>query len=143
MDVYDGEIEPVVYHGKTFTSRVPVRDICRAIAKYAFVASPYPIIISAEIHCGLAQQELLAKIFVDEFGEALVRAPLDGRSKIDVLPSPEDLRGRVLLKAKNLYVSEREGLQEKDVTVDTESETSTDTSSASDSEPLKGAIDGC
>lgn len=100
VDIYDGEIEPVVYHGKTFTSRVPVREVCRAIAKYAFVASPYPLIISAEIHCGLAQQELLAKIFIEEFGEALVNAPLDGQQTIEVLPSPEVLRGRILFKVR-------------------------------------------
>lgn len=140
VDIYDGEIEPAVYHGKTFTSRVPVREICRAIAKYAFVSSPYPIIISAEVHCNLGQQELMAKIFAEEFGDALVSAPIDGRPKIEVLPSPEELKGRVLLKAKNLYVSESQGLTEKGVTFDAESDTTTSTSEASDSEPLvKGA----
>jgi phosphatidylinositol phospholipase C, delta len=103
VDIYDGDIEPVVYHGKTLTSRVPVRDICKAIAKYAFVASPYPIILSAEIHCNVAQQDLLAKIMHDVFGDALVSAPLDGRPKIEVLPSPEDLRGRVMLKVCGVF----------------------------------------
>ena len=70
VDIYDGDIEPVVYHGRTFTGRVAVREVCQAIAKYAFVVSPYPIVISAEIHCGLAQQDLLAKIFRDVFGDA-------------------------------------------------------------------------
>jgi hypothetical protein len=32
------------------------------------------------------------------FGKALVSAPVHGRQKIEVLPSPEDLKGRVLLK---------------------------------------------
>jgi phosphatidylinositol phospholipase C, delta len=133
LDIYDGDIEPVVTHGNTLTSRVPVRDIARAIAKYAFVASPYPIIISAEVHCGVAQQALLAKIFQEEFGDALVQAPIDGRPVITVLPSPEDLKGRVMLKAKNLYVTEQGGLQENGVSVG-EEESTTDTSSASDNE---------
>ncbi|THH00028.1 hypothetical protein EW026_g2412 [Hermanssonia centrifuga] len=98
LDIYDGEIEPVIYHGKTFTSKVALRDICEAINRYAFVSSPYPIIISAEVHCCVTQQVMMAKIMSEVFGDALVQAPVDGRPKIEVLPSPEDLKGRVLLK---------------------------------------------
>ncbi|KAI5119985.1 hypothetical protein M0805_004430 [Coniferiporia weirii] len=132
IDIYDGETEPVIYHGKTLTSKVPLRDICQAIAKYAFVASPYPIIISAEVHCSVVQQDLTASIMRSVFGDALISAPVSARPHITELPSPEDLRGRVLLKAKNLYLTEKDGLREKHVTVDAES-SSTDTS-ASDSE---------
>ena len=89
--------------------------------KYGFVTSPYPIIISAEVHCGLTQQDMLANIMKNVFGDALMSAPIDGRPKIDVLPSPEDLKGMVLLKAKNLYVSGSEPLHAKEVTVDVES----------------------
>ncbi|KDQ56761.1 hypothetical protein JAAARDRAFT_36251 [Jaapia argillacea MUCL 33604] len=131
LDIYDGENGPVVYHGKTLTSKVPVRDICQAISRYAFVASPYPVIISAEVHCSLPQQEMMTDIMKEVFGDALVSAPIDGRPKITQLPSPEDLRGRILVKAKNLYVTEHEGVQEKDVTLDTES-SSTDVSSSED-----------
>ena len=59
------------------------RDICAAIMKYAFVASPYPIIISAVIHCYVQ----LAVIMKEVFGEYLVWAPVDARPKIDILPS--------------------------------------------------------
>ena len=100
--------------------------------KYAFVASPYPIIISAEIHCSVPQQEQLVIIMKEVFGEHLVWAPVDARPKIDLLPSPEDLKGRVLLKAKNLYVSEKQGLTEKEISVDTESSTSDTSASDSD-----------
>ena len=72
---------------------------------------------------------MIATIMHDVFGDALVSAPVDGRPKLDLLPSPEDLKGRVLLKAKNLYVTEKEGLQDKDVVVDTES-SSTETSAS-------------
>ncbi|KAA1474582.1 1-phosphatidylinositol-4,5-bisphosphate phosphodiesterase 1 [Dentipellis sp. KUC8613] len=132
LDIFDGDTSPVIYHGKTLTSKVPVREVCQAIAKYAFVVSPYPIIISAEIHCNVAQQELLVQIMKEVFGAALVCAPLEGSTgaKIERLPSPEDLKGRVLLKAKNLYVSESEGMRPNDITIDTESSsTSTETSS--------------
>ena len=98
MDIYDGDTEPVVYHGKTLTSKVSVRDVCMAIAKYAFITSPYPVIISAEVHCGLAQQDAIAKIMKDVFGDALISAPIEGRPKINNLPSPEQLKGKILLK---------------------------------------------
>lgn len=98
MDLYDGEHEPVVFHGKTLTTKVPAREVCEAVMKYAFVTSPYPIIISAEIHCSVPQQELLANIMHEVFGEALVSAPIEGKPLSGPLPSPEDLKGRILLK---------------------------------------------
>jgi hypothetical protein len=98
VDIYDGDKEPVVYHGKTLTTKVSLREVCEAIVKYAFVVSPYPIIISAEVHCSVSQQDIMSSIMHEVFGESLVCAPVDGRPKIEVLPSPEDLKGRVLLK---------------------------------------------
>lgn len=88
----------MVFHGKTLTSKVSTREVCEAVMKYAFVTSPYPIIISAEIHCSLPQQDMLAVIMREVFGEALVSAPIEGKSLSGPLPSPEDLKGRVLLK---------------------------------------------
>ncbi|WRT64100.1 uncharacterized protein IL334_001029 [Kwoniella shivajii] len=98
MDVQSGDNEPVVYHRKTLTSSVSVRDICRAINQYAFVASPYPVIISAEIHCSLEQQHRLANILTEVFGDKLVTAPISG--EYNDLPSPEQLKNRILFKAK-------------------------------------------
>lgn len=88
----------MVYHGRTLTSSIPVTDVSRAIARYAFVASPYPIIISAEIHCCLEQQDMVANTFREIFGDMLVTAPIDGKDSIDQLPSPEMLKHRILLK---------------------------------------------
>ena len=90
------------------------------IMKYGFIVSLYPIIISAEVHCGLAQQDILASILREVFGDALVSAPIDGRQNINVLPSPEELKGRVLIKAKNLHILETEPLHAKDDAVDAE-----------------------
>ncbi|WVQ71248.1 hypothetical protein IAR50_000773 [Cryptococcus sp. DSM 104548] len=98
MDVQSGDFEPVVYHRKTLTSSVSVRDICRAIMAYGFVSSPYPVIISAEIHCSSEQQMRLAQILKEVFGERLVSTPL--AQGFTELPSPEQLKGRILFKAK-------------------------------------------
>ncbi|KAJ7695157.1 PLC-like phosphodiesterase [Mycena rosella] len=106
MDIYDGPHgEPMVYHGKTLTSEVSVREICQAIAKYAFVNSPWPLLLSCEVHCGLVQQDMLVDIMTKAFGSALIKAPLEKHSKIVVLPSPEQLKGRIMVKTKNLYVA--------------------------------------
>ena len=161
MDIYDGEHEPVVFHGKTLTSKVSVREVCEAVVKYAFVTSPYPIIISAEIHCSLHQQEMFAAILREVFGEALLTAPIEGKPLSGPLPSPESLKGRVLLKVgaplrwqshaianprpskaknQNLYVSESEPVGDWDAVLGTES-SSTETS-ASDSDIMQEIKEG-
>ena len=109
VDIFDGDKEPVVYHGKTLTTKVTLRKVCEAIAKYAFVVSPYPIIISAEVHCNIPQQDMIASIMHEVFGDSLVSASVQDRPKVTVLPSPEDLKGRILLKvcleARHVIVS--------------------------------------
>lgn len=98
VDVHDGSDGlPVVYHGMTITSSVPIRDVCQAINKYAFVASPYPIIISLEIRCSVEQQDRLAQVLKESFGDRLVEQPLND---LDGTPSPHQLKGRILIKTK-------------------------------------------
>lgn len=105
VDIYDGDEGPMIYHGNTLTSRVSLLDICQAINKYAFMTSPYPLLISAEIHCGIEQQDQLVDIMNDVFGDSLVQAPIEGRPKIKVLPSPEDLKNKFLLKVQEFISS--------------------------------------
>ncbi|KAG2006759.1 1-phosphatidylinositol-4,5-bisphosphate phosphodiesterase 1 [Coprinopsis cinerea AmutBmut pab1-1] len=107
LDIYDGDDEPVIFHGKTLTSKVPLRDVCVAIMKYGFTTSPYPLLVSAEVHCGLAQQEKMVDVMTEVWGDALIQAPVNGRPQLTHLPSPEDLKHKILLKAKNLYVVEQ------------------------------------
>jgi len=49
--------EPMIRHGKTVTTSIRLRDVLAAIARCAFVASPYPVILSLEMHCSVAQQD--------------------------------------------------------------------------------------
>jgi phosphatidylinositol phospholipase C delta len=90
----------MIYHGKTLTSKVSLRDICKAILKYAFVTSPYPLIISAEVHCSLHQQEKMVDIMIEEFGDKLIQAPVENRPKLEKLPSPEQLKHKILVKVR-------------------------------------------
>jgi hypothetical protein len=47
-----------------FTAVEPItfRAVCEAIAKYAFVTSDLPVIISLEIHCRLEQQQKIVEV---------------------------------------------------------------------------------
>lgn len=91
----------MIFHGKTFTSKVSLRQVCAAIKKYGFVASPYPIIISAEMHCSLPQQDMVAQIMIEVFDDALIREPPEGMPRIEKLPSPDELKGKILLKVRS------------------------------------------
>ncbi|KAI5811367.1 PLC-like phosphodiesterase [Peziza echinospora] len=105
VDCWDGdEGRPVVYHGRTFTTKVLFSDVIAAISKYAFLASPYPVIISLEVHCGLEQQTKMAEIIRSTFGEHLVSEPLLPNSLI--LPSPKDLKHKILIKVKSSEAQE-------------------------------------
>lgn len=145
MDVWDGsEGSPVVYHGRTLTSKLPLADALHAIKKYAFVASPYPVILSVEVHCDLQQQAIMAQQLKDILGDALVDKHLpseEEKGPPQVLPSPEDLKHRFLLKAKNLFeVSKNEPIRARAVKVNEESEsdTTTTTAESSDNDIKKG-----
>jgi hypothetical protein len=99
--------EPRVLHGYTLTKDVSFRSVCHAIASSAFVTSSLPVIVSLEVHCSLEQQEIMVKIMREAWKGMLVdmptvTEPVDGKEgkKEEVLPSPENLRGKILIKVK-------------------------------------------
>lgn len=53
----------MIYHGHTFTTKIPFGAVVETIEKNAFVVSPYPVILSIENHCSLQQQNRMAHIF--------------------------------------------------------------------------------
>ncbi|KAI1316363.1 Phospholipase C [Mortierella claussenii] len=130
VDCWDGaDGQPVIYHGRTLTSKILFRDVIEAISTYAFVNSPYPLILSLELHCDLNQQEIMANIMRTKLGSWLVVAPLDLDSPI--LPSPEDLKFKILVKSKVLPSD----AIAQEYSTDTESESERE--SESDSETAK------
>ena len=107
LDLWDGEGEqlgqPVVTHGHTECTRVALDEVLVAIAEDAFVASPYPLILSLENHLSLPQQREAARLFKRAFGEALLLPRPEGHPRAEPtapLPSPDALKGKVLLKGK-------------------------------------------
>lgn len=106
LDCWDGDKgEPVIYHGHTLTSKVPFVEVIETINEYAFKASPYPLILSLENHCSVEQQTVMARHLRSILGDKLLTKPLDDISPL-ILPSPEDLKYKILVKGKKERVVE-------------------------------------
>uniref|UniRef100_A0A8C4EPX8 Phosphoinositide phospholipase C n=1 Tax=Dicentrarchus labrax TaxID=13489 RepID=A0A8C4EPX8_DICLA len=106
LDCWDGDKgEPIIYHGHTLTSKVPFVEVIETINEYAFKASPYPLILSLENHCSVEQQTVMARHLRSILGDKLLTKPV---SDLDPhkLPSPEELKFKILVKGKKERVVE-------------------------------------
>ncbi|XP_052039193.1 1-phosphatidylinositol 4,5-bisphosphate phosphodiesterase beta-2 isoform X3 [Apodemus sylvaticus] len=95
--------EPIITHGFTMTTDILFKEAIEAIAESAFKTSPYPVILSFENHVDSPRQQAkMAEYCRTMFGETLLTDPLENfplKPGIP-LPSPEDLRGKILIKNK-------------------------------------------
>ncbi|XP_077407678.1 1-phosphatidylinositol 4,5-bisphosphate phosphodiesterase delta-3-A-like isoform X2 [Vanacampus margaritifer] len=106
LDCWDGDNgQPVIYHGYTLTSKVPFVEVIETISQYAFKASPYPLILSLENHCSVEQQAVMARHLQTILGDKLLTKPIRGLDS-NTLPSPEDLKGKILVKGKKESTAE-------------------------------------
>ena len=105
LDCWDGDDGyPVIYHGHTLTSKIPFKKVVETINEKAFAASPYPVILSLENHCSMQQQVKMAQMFLTIFGDKLITKFLFDSDYSDEpqLPSPNQLKYRILIKNKKL-----------------------------------------
>ena len=105
LDCHDGdEGMPIIYHGHTLTSKIPFRKVVETINENAFVASPFPVILSIENHCSLQQQVKMAQTFISVFGEKLITKFSFEADFSDEphLPTPNQLKYRIIIKNKKL-----------------------------------------
>uniref|UniRef100_A0A8C9TL06 1-phosphatidylinositol 4,5-bisphosphate phosphodiesterase gamma n=1 Tax=Scleropages formosus TaxID=113540 RepID=A0A8C9TL06_SCLFO len=101
LDCWDGPDDlPIIYHGHTLTSKIKFLDVLHTIKEHAFVTSEYPVILSIEDHCSVVQQRNMATHFKKVFGDLLLTKPVDVAA--DELPSPYQLRRKILIKHKKL-----------------------------------------
>ncbi|XP_037133002.1 1-phosphatidylinositol 4,5-bisphosphate phosphodiesterase delta-1-like isoform X2 [Syngnathus acus] len=128
LDCWDGsDDEPVIYHGYTLTSKILFKDAIKAIKEYAFETSEYPVILSLENHCSVEQQKVMARHLSSILGSALVTSPL-GDAMPTKFPSPEELKGKFLIKAKRLnkleatFAPDLADVEESEVTEEEESD---------------------
>ena len=101
IDCWDGENgRPVVKHGHSLTTSISFSDVISIIGKpeYSFSSSPYPLILSLEVHCCPEQQQIMVDIMLDKLTPWLICEPLITNSFS--LPSPEDLKHKILVKVK-------------------------------------------
>jgi phosphatidylinositol phospholipase C delta len=108
VDCWDGEDSqnPVVTHGHTLCTKVPFRAVLEEIKNTAFAPpanNPYPVIMSIEMHCSELYQKKMAEIAEDVLGDHLY--VYDAESS---LPSPEDLKYRILFKGGRTTAHEME-----------------------------------
>ncbi|XP_056354959.1 1-phosphatidylinositol 4,5-bisphosphate phosphodiesterase eta-1 isoform X2 [Oenanthe melanoleuca] len=105
VDCWDGpDGEPVVHHGYTLTSKILFRDVAETINKYAFVKNEFPVILSIENHCSIQQQMKIAQYLKEIFGDKLDLSSVNTEDPRQ-LPSPQDLKGKILVKGKKLPYS--------------------------------------
>uniref|UniRef100_A0AAR2LW44 Phosphoinositide phospholipase C n=1 Tax=Pygocentrus nattereri TaxID=42514 RepID=A0AAR2LW44_PYGNA len=76
-------------------------SVIETINKYAFVNNEYPIILSIENHCSIQQQKKIAQHLKEIFKEKLDVGELLTRDSKQ-LPSPNSLKGKILIKGKRL-----------------------------------------
>ncbi|XP_041662061.1 1-phosphatidylinositol 4,5-bisphosphate phosphodiesterase beta-4-like isoform X1 [Cheilinus undulatus] len=107
LDCWDGkgeDQEPIITHGKAMCTDILFKDVIQAIKETAFVTSDFPVILSFENHCSKPQQYKMAKYCEEIFGDFLLKQSLEnfpieaGRP----LPSPNDLKRKILIKNKRL-----------------------------------------
>ncbi|XP_030072890.1 1-phosphatidylinositol 4,5-bisphosphate phosphodiesterase eta-1 [Microcaecilia unicolor] len=115
VDCWDGpDGEPVVHHGYTLTSKILFRDVVEAINRYAFVRNEFPVVLSIENHCSIQQQQKIAQYMKEIFGDKLDLSSVQiGESK--QLPSPQSLKGKILVKGKKLPYHLGEDAEEGEV----------------------------
>ncbi|KAM7395690.1 hypothetical protein PAMA_007116 [Pampus argenteus] len=107
LDCWDGkgeDQEPIITHGKAMCTDILFKDVIQAIKETAFVTSDYPVILSFENHCSKPQQYKMAKYCEEIFGDFLLKLPLDNYpiEPARPLPSPNDLKRKILIKNKRL-----------------------------------------
>uniref|UniRef100_A0A3Q1BWM0 Phosphoinositide phospholipase C n=1 Tax=Amphiprion ocellaris TaxID=80972 RepID=A0A3Q1BWM0_AMPOC len=115
VDCWDGQDgEPIVHHGYTLTSKILFKDVIETINKYAFGKNDFPVILSIENHCSVPQQKKMAQYLIEILGDKLDVSSIKA-DESGCLPSPETLRGKILVKGKKLPPNIDENAEEGDV----------------------------
>uniref|UniRef100_A0A668AUK0 Phosphoinositide phospholipase C n=1 Tax=Myripristis murdjan TaxID=586833 RepID=A0A668AUK0_9TELE len=83
----------------------PLLGVDYVVNKYAFLTSQYPLLVYLCQRCSPAQQRILAQHLKKVFGSRLYTPdalPVSMGGRATTLPSPEQLKGRILLVGKKL-----------------------------------------
>uniref|UniRef100_A0AAZ3NTB1 Phosphoinositide phospholipase C n=1 Tax=Oncorhynchus tshawytscha TaxID=74940 RepID=A0AAZ3NTB1_ONCTS len=115
VDCWDGpDGEPIVHHGYTLTSKILFKDVIETVNKYAFTKNQYPVILSIENHCTVPQQKKMAEYLLEVLQDKVDLSTVN-MNEFRKLPSPELLKGKVLVKGKKLPANIDGDAEEGDV----------------------------
>jgi len=102
LDCWDGpDDDPLIYHGHTATGKIRFQEVIQMIKDYAFAISPYPVILSLEVHCGMKQQASMARLMREILGDC-IKIPQPSLPTDAAEFSPDGLRNKILIKGKVL-----------------------------------------
>jgi phosphatidylinositol phospholipase C delta len=85
-----------------------LRNALKCIAQYAFQLNPYPLILTIENFASPVQQRMMADIFLATFGASLYVPEEEGVLKSKQLPSPNQLKNKILLRGNASSVVAKE-----------------------------------
>jgi len=122
IDCWDGGLDddgvhvPIVKHGHTLTKKILFVDVIKVIQ--TFISSypeSYPIILSLENHCSHPYQSEMVRLMKLILGQSLY---VSRRRSLDYLPSPESLRGCVIIKGSGNSGSNEQNQSEENLDED-------------------------
>lgn len=79
-------------------------DVCQTIKEHAFAATDLPLVVNLDIHCEPQQQLAVVRIINKTWAEFLV--PAVAEAEVAVLPTPAELRRKILIKVKPPHAEE-------------------------------------
>ncbi|KAM8855797.1 inactive phospholipase C-like protein 1 isoform 2-T2 [Spinachia spinachia] len=97
------------HHHPHHHAPVTIRSALEVLSKYAFLTSQYPLLVYLCQRCSPGQQRTMAQHFKKVLGSRLYKPeppPLGPGGRATPLPSPEQLKGRILLVGKKLPVEQ-------------------------------------
>ncbi|XP_051967553.1 1-phosphatidylinositol 4,5-bisphosphate phosphodiesterase eta-2-like [Xyrauchen texanus] len=143
VDCWDGpDGEPIVHHGYTLTSKILFKEVVETINKYAFAKTQYPVILSIENHCTVPQQKKMAQYLMEVLQDKLDLSNVSVNESRH-LPSPEVLKGKVLVKGKKLPANIDADAEEGDVSDEDSAEEEEDEEEPINGDTREGASETC
>uniref|UniRef100_A0A673IEV3 Phosphoinositide phospholipase C n=1 Tax=Sinocyclocheilus rhinocerous TaxID=307959 RepID=A0A673IEV3_9TELE len=111
VDCWDGQDgEPIVHHGYTLTSKILFKDVIETINKYAFIKNHWYLLKTSVLVLMKKMAQYLTEVLGDKLDTSSIPADPSG-----LLPSPEALKGKILIKGKKLPPNIDEDAEEGDV----------------------------
>lgn len=93
------------------TSDISFKEVLMNLRENSFINSPFPILLSIEMHCSNEQQKIMANMFKEILKDIYV---LNENDLPDQYPSPNKLKKKFIIKeAKNLNLNEYEKRERK------------------------------